>query len=433
MSSVFEDFDTPKVIDYLNSNVDAVLVVDGDADRYRSLFRKGIFTEFLEDEGDYHELIKNLWFHFDKSSEKVVEDYEVFIPAAGEFSGKYSKRVVIVMNDKHHLIQMTVYPIVPNHTYIFILDELDSSLYLDTDLTNQKVTTIQNTYLFSMYMDLVNDSINSISVTEISDEVMHQQIKYSDWRMKIVKMISKEDQPLFLERSDPEYLKKNLAPGRTSSFDCLMMNLEGKYIWVKIIFSRAETDNPDDYRYVYMVQNIHETAMELRSTLKKYEQMALHDPLTSVFNHGRIETEMRNAIVSKNKNDKNSSFMILDIDHFKKVNDTYGHHTGDVTLIHFVETVKKIIGDSNAVVGRWGGEEFVVVMNGMNIEQAKELAEKVRSGIENESFKKVGEITCSIGVTEVVKGDELKKAFQRMDEAVYVAKKRGRNNVVVGR
>ena len=66
----------------------------------------------------------------------------------------------------------------------------------------------------------------------------------------IVNVIGKDDQALFMERSDPEYLKKMFTPGRTSSFDCLMQNLEGVYIWVKLIFSRIETGNPDDYKYV---------------------------------------------------------------------------------------------------------------------------------------------------------------------------------------
>ena len=66
-----------------------------------------------------------------------------------------------------------------------------------------------------------------------------------------------DDQQLFLERTDPDYLKSNLMPGRTSSFDCLMQNLEGKYIWVKLIFSRAETNNSEeDFRYVFMMQDI---------------------------------------------------------------------------------------------------------------------------------------------------------------------------------
>ena len=69
--------------------------------------------------------------------------------------------------------------------YLYMLDELDKSMYREQDMTNKKVDTIQNMYLFSMYIDIVKDTTNSISVTEISDEVLNQQIKYSEWRMMI--------------------------------------------------------------------------------------------------------------------------------------------------------------------------------------------------------------------------------------------------------
>ena len=75
-----------------------------------------------------------------------------------------------------------------------------------------------------------------------------------------------------------------------------MKNLKGVFIWVKLIFSRTNTTNEDDFRFVFMVQNIHDNSIKLFETLKKYEDLASKDALTSVFNHGRIETEISNAI-----------------------------------------------------------------------------------------------------------------------------------------
>lgn len=418
-----------KAIGFIKDSLGAVLFVDGDANEYRALIRRGFFSEFIEEKGSYHDLIEKLWFHFNNSSDTVVEDYHVFIPTSGKFSGKYSKRINIVYNEVTRTIQMTIYPITESSTYLFVLDELDGSQYIDETLTNKKVDTIQNTFLFSMYIDLTHDSTSSISVTEISDDVMNQQIKYSDWRMMIVNMIWPEDQALFLERTDPEYLKKNYVPGRTSSFDCLMKNLGGEYIWVKLIFSRAETDNPEDYRFVYMVQNIHETAVELMNTLKKYEELALKDPLTSIYNHGRIETEMYNAIDKKNKTGESIVFMIMDIDFFKEVNDKYGHAAGDTTLVKFAHTITSFCHERNAVTGRWGGEEFVVVCYGKTSEEAIAFANELRLTVHNEDFGIVGRITCSIGLTALKDKDKLDDAFRRMDDALYNAKSNGRNCV----
>ena len=416
-------------MEFLKENLGAVLYVDGDADEYRALSRRSFFNEFVDEKGSYHDLIEKLWFHFNNTSDDVVEDYHVFIPNAGKFSGKYSKRVNIVFNDVTHTIQMTIYPIKESSTYLFILDELDGGQYIDEALTNKKVDTIQNTFLFSMYIDVVRDTTSSISITEISDEVMNQQIKYSDWRKKIVKMIWPADQDQFMERTDPEYLKKNFAPGKTSSFDCLMMNLNGEYIWVKLIFSRAETDNPEDYRFVYMVQDINETSVKLMSALNNYKILALRDSLTGIYNHGRMETEIFNALDKKRKSKEDISLMILDIDFFKSVNDKFGHATGDTTLKEFAQLIMNYCKENNAVAGRWGGEEFVVVCYEKNPAEAKEMAEAIRLKVQGNLFSTVGHITCSIGITELMESDDIEIAFERMDGALYCAKSNGRNYV----
>ena len=421
------EYSLEDVKEFFGKNADAILLVDAKADIYRSLARKGIFTGYIGENGSYHELIEKLWFHFDKTMDKITEDYQVFVPTYGKFSGKYSNRLKITVDDTPHAVQMTVYPI-DIDTYLLILDELDNSEYLKDFFTNEKVATIQNTYLFSMYIDLAKDSTSSISVTEISDETIHSSVKYSEWRLMIVNMIWPDDQGMFLERTDPEYLKKNLMPGRTSSFDCLMQNLEGKFIWVKLIFSRSETSNSEeDFRYVFMVQDIHENSVQLMSTLKKYEELASKDPLTDVFNHGRIETEISNAIEIVGRTGRAVSMMMFDIDYFKNVNDQYGHAVGDITLKHFAYMLKSYFKNINAVVGRWGGEEFVAVCYDADLGKAREYAEEIRGNVSKEEYKVAGNITCSIGIVEIDKKDSFSSAFERMDKALYRAKSDGRN------
>ena len=431
MSDFIENYDIEKATDFMRENAGAVIVVDGEADCYKCLVRQGIFTDFIEQRGSYHDIIEKLWFHFDNSTKSVVKKYQVFIPDAGKFSGKYSKRMSILLDDVQHTVQMNVYPVVPGKKYIILLDELDNSLYIDDNLTEEKVTTIQDTYLFSMFIDVRLDTINSISITEISDEVMHQELKYNDWRMKIKDMIYLEEQALFVERSDPEYLKAHFAPGQTSSFDCRMMNLEGKFIWVKLIFSRVKTDDPDDFRFVYMVQNIQESMDFMTKRIDEYEELALRDTLTKLFNHGRIKTELINSISRMKKIKEIVSLIMLDIDFFKKVNDNYGHHAGDTTLIHFANTIKEFFKDKKAVIGRWGGEEFVVLLYDAELDEAVKLAEELRKVIEDEPFETVEHITSSIGVTDVTLDDTPTEIFERVDEALYEAKAGGRNRVVV--
>lgn len=125
------------------------------------------------------------------------------------------------------------------------------------------------------------------------------------------------------------------------------------------------------------------------------------------------------------------SLIMLDIDFFKKVNDNYGHHAGDTTLIHFANIIKEFFKDKKAVIGRWGGEEFVVLLYDAELDEAVKLAEELRKAIENEPFETVGHITSSLGVTDVTLNDTPTEIFERVDEALYEAKAGGRNRVVV--
>ncbi len=415
----------------LADNVDAIVIVDPAIDAYKSVLRRGMFVKFLKESGIYHDLILDLWFHFNDSNEKVVGDYQIFADNTGVFKNKYSRRLKIVLEEEKvsHLVQLTVYPFDNASKYIFLMDEFNDNESLQESLTTKKINTIQNTFLFSMYIDLVADTTSSINVTEISDDVVNYNLKYSDWRMMIVNMIWPEDQEQFLRRTDPEYLKKNFTPGRTSSYDCMMRNLEGKFIWVKLIFSRAQTFNEDDYRFVFMVQDINDNSMELISTLQKYEEKAIKDPLTNVYNHGEIETQLNSALAYRQKGDNPVSFMMIDLDHFKSVNDNYGHSVGDTTLKHFANLMREFTAEKKIMAGRWGGEEFVIVCRDVNGEDALAMAEEFRKKVEEYQFPEIYHITCSIGVTEITKEDDFAEAFNRLDKAMYESKHNGRNKV----
>lgn len=426
---IIDEMTLEDAVSCFRDNVGALVFVDGKANKYKAAVRKGIFNTLLEETGEYHYLIEKLWYHLSKSSDSVSEEYQVFIPTSGHFSGKYARRVKLKIGEVDFVIQVSIYPLKEEETYLFLLDELDDRQSVDENLTTQKVKSFQNTYLFSMYIDVVKDTINSISVTELSDDIINQELKFTQWRMMIVNAINKEYQAQFLEWTEPEYLKTHYAPGKTASFDCLMMNLEGREIWVKLIFSRVQTTIPDDYRFVYMVQDINETTLDLIATMNKYEDLASKDPLTQIYNHGRMETEITNTINKFAKEKVPVSLMIMDIDFFKHVNDNYGHAVGDLTLKRFANMVTAYFDDNNGVVGRWGGEEFVAVCHETDSEKAVEIAETIRSMIAAEKFTNVGNITCSIGVTSIIEGDDFEKAYRRMDNALYEAKSSGRNCV----
>lgn len=427
------DYNLNDVSGLFFENVGAVVIVDPAIDTYKTIVCRGMFESLLKESGIYHDLILDLWFHFNESNEKVTGEYQIFADNTGVFKTKYSRRLKIVLEgeEKPHFVQLTVYPFEDTKKYIFVMDEFADNESLQETLTSKKIDAVQSTFLFSMYIDLVADTTSSINVSEISDDVVNYNLKYSDWRMMIVNMIWPEDQEQFLRRTDPEYLKANFTPGRTSSYDCMMRNLEGKFIWVKLIFSRAQTYNDDDYRFVFMVQDIHDDSIEMLSTLQTYEEKATKDPLTGLYNHGEIENQFNSAITHRQKSDEPISLLMMDLDHFKDVNDNYGHAVGDTTLQHFAKIILDIIPEEKFIAGRWGGEEFVLICRDENSTKAAELAESIRAKVDEYLFPEIAHITCSIGVTELKANDDFTEAFNRLDKAMYSSKQNGRNKVTV--
>ena len=419
------------ISDLIFDKIDSIIIVDAKKDCYHTVKKHGVFENFLEEDGSYKSLIEKLWFHFNDKTNKIADEYHVFIPMIGEFKGKYVDRIKINFEGEVHLVQISIYPLDEKTSkYLFMLDELDNCEYLREFLTDRKLDTIQSSFLFSMYVDLIKDLAYSINVTEISNDPMNYDVRYSTWRDMIINMIWPDDQKLFMERTDPEYLKKNLEPGRTTSFDCQMKNLEGVYIWVKLIFSRTKTTNKEDFRFVFMVQDIHDNSLKLFETLQRYEELASHDPLTSIYNHGRIETEISNSIEVFNTKGIPVSFMMMDIDYFKKVNDKFGHSVGDIILKQFVKVINEIIAPNGIIVGRWGGEEFVCVCYNMSIREANKIADEIREKIADHKFNNDIKLTCSIGLTEVHAGDTAQIIFDRVDQAMYKAKTGGRNKII---
>lgn len=425
-----KEYTDSELNEILYDNMDAFLIISAKEDKYRAVRCSEFFARVIEKEGSYNKLIEKIFFHLYENNGKIVEDYHVFLPKLGSFTGKYAKKFSLIIDDVRHSIQMMVCPISKGtEDYIMVFWDLDKTEFERKTEAANKVKTIQETYLFSMYVDLNKDITSSINVTEISNDDMHYDVKYTEWRLMIINMIWPENQAEFLEKSEPEYLKTHLKPGKTLSFDCQMKNLEGVYIWVKLIFGRTDTTSESDFRFVFMVENIHESSMKLFNELKKYENLASFDALTGVFNHGRIETELTNAIDECRTANAQISFMMIDIDYFKNINDTYGHAAGDVALKEFVKTVGDALSEYDVKIGRWGGEEFVCVCYGIGTDELGTIAEKMRAKIADTTFEKIGIMTCSVGLAGFEEADTVDSVFERLDKALYKAKSDGRNCV----
>lgn len=169
----------------------------------------------------------------------------------------------------------------------------------------------------------------------------------------------------------------------------------------------------------------------------KLQKMAITDGLTRLCTREETERRIRvdmQSYLDDTKSRPASTLMMLDLDHFKAVNDTYGHHEGDEVLRAAAEMFTDVLaekGFANATIGRWGGEEFMFLLPSTTAEQAKDLAEEIRTRFESRVFPVSGVHTLSAGVTRAEESDTADSLISRVDRALYTAKDNGRNRSVI--
>ncbi len=162
--------------------------------------------------------------------------------------------------------------------------------------------------------------------------------------------------------------------------------------------------------------------------LQRERELAETDPLTGILNRRKFYSRMEAEIERSHRYGRPLSLLMLDIDFFKKINDTYGHATGDRVLQTLVSIVRRHIRKMD-VFARYGGEEFVVLCPETNIWNATILAERLRSSVEEAGFGQAGTITVSFGAAQLKEKESGDDLIRRADDALYDAKQRGRNRV----
>jgi len=168
----------------------------------------------------------------------------------------------------------------------------------------------------------------------------------------------------------------------------------------------------------------------IKNKTKELEQIASTDKLTGIYNRHKFEELFSLEQERSKRSSSPLSLMLIDIDHFKSVNDTYGHDVGDAVLIELTKILNENIRKID-IFARWGGEEFLILSPETDTQNIQILAEKLRLVVENSSFDTVGKITISIGISELCNNDLFEDLFKRADNALYKAKEKGRNQLVV--
>jgi diguanylate cyclase (GGDEF)-like protein len=173
-----------------------------------------------------------------------------------------------------------------------------------------------------------------------------------------------------------------------------------------------------------------EINMLLDQRSRTLEEKSKLDPLTGAYNRAGMEDSLTTALRHWKYDKKPLSLLLFDVDHFKLINDTHGHTVGDNVLRELTLLVNSNI-RSEDKFARWGGEEFIIVCGNTSLNQAVEIAEKLRNIVDACTLAGSLKVTVSFGVAQIREGESLEALFNRTDQALYAAKAQGRNQVKV--
>lgn len=275
------------------------------------------------------------------------------------------------------------------------------------------------------------------------DTIENLYVKFvSEYNMDVQRALQKDFQQLlsnlaeFTEETDKQAhhfgnslqaygdtLKQNLD---TPSLVALISNMTGDTTKMRSSMQSLQSELEASKQ---QVEKLHH---ELESARKE----ALIDPLTGILNRRGFEAKVQNILSGKTSTDKGFCLLMADIDHFKKINDTYGHLFGDNVIRAIAEALKSKIKGQDSVA-RWGGEEFAVLLPETTIPGARAVAEQIRQSIERGKIRclgtneQIGGITISIGVAAYTSGISIVNLLDQADKALYVSKNTGRNKTTV--
>ena len=247
-------------------------------------------------------------------------------------------------------------------------------------------------------------------------------------------------------------ISTSLNSGTPVNTEILNYHKSGQPFWSKLIITPVFKDNKlthfigiqHDISEVIFVRdqlaainaslenNVQKRTAELENLNQQLKEQSRVDPLTGALNRRAFFENADKDIKRCARNQQPISFALIDIDHFKKVNDQYGHNAGDTVLQYTVSAIKSHLRETDELY-RIGGEEFVVIMQNTSVEQSKVVAERIRTAVESNQIPInwfISQVTVSMGIFTQTGAVSIRDSIKNADIAMYKAKKQGRNSVV---
>ncbi len=289
--------------------------------------------------------------------------------------------------------------------------------------------------------EIFNKNISS-SKTDIDGKITYVSKAFCDVSGYKEDELLGQTHKIFKDNDTPDDIYKDLwitiSSGHTWRGEFKNIKKDGTPYWVKAVISPIIDKKNNIVAYEAIRQDItlkkvleefnKKLEAEVKERTTQLEKLAITDKLTGIYNRLRLDEELSYNYENYLRYKTIYSIILIDIDFFKNINDTFGHSIGD-NVLQEISSIMKCGIRSTDILGRWGGEEFMIISPNTNIDGAYKLAEHIRLNIEKTTFKDANKITISTGVAEINSDVDEKTVITKADEALYRAKNRGRNRV----
>ena len=331
----------------------------------------------------------------------------------------------------------------------------DYEINVDPDLANQDALTIFINY---RVFDFDGRFIGTTGIGLTVDAVRRLIDEYQQRFSRLVYFVDASGKVMLGQRGGLTNLREDA--GIAPILDRIIADMHGSYRFSRNGASHVVYVNylPEMKWYLFVEQNEDKELEGIRHTLyvnllvslvvtligiyvtylsiyryqSRLEKMAATDALTGLFNRRAFSIVQGRLMAAYRRQQRPLSVMLVDVDHFKQINDRYGHHVGDIVLSEVSNCLKSGIRGSDIIV-RWGGEEFLVVLDDCEVGEALRIAEKLRKNVARlvPTGLSEGEVACSIGIASFPGGESLEHTIGQADKALYRAKREGRNRVCI--
>jgi diguanylate cyclase (GGDEF)-like protein/hemerythrin-like metal-binding protein/PAS domain S-box-containing protein len=220
-----------------------------------------------------------------------------------------------------------------------------------------------------------------------------------------------------------QYALTGQDPGE-QRFEVRMVHKSGQAIWVEIT-ARYRLADDQSVELIGVTRNVND-----RKQYELLRYLSDHDSLTGLYNRHYFDSIIEHEMEFADRYGHPLSMILLDLDYFKRINDQFGHPSGDEVLRTISQLLVRKTRSSDVLV-RFGGEEFLILLPHTTLDNAARVAEKLRAAVEAESFPDVGSVTISLGFAERMRAESFNHLYRRMDDALYRAKSNGRNRAIL--